>query len=94
MKNKIYLSLVVVAFLVSIISVSWTVSAQKASSAKQTWEYKIVTLYGTDTLPPPNLTQFNQMGNEGWELVTVLSEEYTVGSLKQRKADYYFKRAK
>jgi hypothetical protein len=94
MKNKIYLSLSAIVLLIGIISVSWTVSAEKASSAKQMWEYKIVTVYGTTTLPPPSLTQFNQMGDEGWELVMILPEDSTVGSSKQRKADYYFKRAK
>ena len=92
MRNKIYLSLVVVAVLLG--SIGWTASAQKTNFAKQTWEYKVHTVYGVNDLPPANLEQFNQMGAEGWELITVLLEQSTLGGSQQRKAMYYFKRAK
>ena len=59
MKNKINLSLVVVAILLGLASVGWTVSAQKTNTAKQTWEYKVVTVYGISDLPPANSEQLN-----------------------------------
>jgi hypothetical protein len=83
------LALAAVAFLCI---VGWGSKAQSASRAA--WEYKVVTLYGTNDTPPPNLTQFNQMGAEGWELVTALSEESTRVDKRQVKTDYYFKRAR
>jgi hypothetical protein len=91
MKNKIYLSLALVAMLCL---VGWTGFAQKSSHARLAWEYKVVAVYGTTELPPVNLTQFNQMGAEGWELVSILSEDFTRNGSQQRKAEYYFKRAR
>lgn len=73
--------------------VGWSSRAQ--SSSKTTWEYKVVTIYGTNDIPPPNLNQFNQMGTEGWELVTIRSEEEVSRSgANHRRAEYYFKRVK
>lgn len=72
--------------------VGWSSKAQ--SSSRTTWEYKVLTVYGTIDIPPPNLAQFNQMGAEGWELVAIYSEEFTRSDKRQRKAEYYFKRAK
>ena len=94
MKNKINLLLVLVAILIGLVSVGWTVSAQKTSSAKQMWQYKVVTVYGTNDLPPANSEQLNQMATEGWELVTILNEQFSRNGSQQRKAEYYFKRAK
>jgi hypothetical protein len=51
-------------------------------------------VYGTIDLPPANLNQFNQMGAEGWELVSILSDDFSRSGAQQRKAEYYFKRAK
>ncbi len=92
MKNKIYLSLVVVAILIG--SIGWTASAQKTNSAKQTWEYKTITVFGVDDLPPTSVEQLNRLGNEGWELVTILYQESDRNPSQRRKAEYYFKRAK
>ncbi len=92
MKNKIYLSLAIIAVLLG--SIGWTVSAQKTGSATQTWEYKVITVYGTNDLPPANPDQLNQMGTQGWELVTILPEQSTRNGSQQRKAEYFFKRAR
>ncbi len=92
MKNKIYLLLVVIAVVLG--SISWTVSAQKTNSAKQTWEYKTFGVFGTDTLPPTSAEQLNRLGDEGWELVTILYEQSNGAAFQQRKAVYYFKRPK
>ena len=88
-KSSWPLALIAVALLCL---VGWGGKAQSASRA--TWEYKVVTLYGTNDTAPPNLTQFNQMGAEGWELVTALSEESVRGDRRQVKTEYYFKRPK
>lgn len=92
MKNKIYLSLIVITIFLGL--VGWTTSAQKNDPAKQTWEYKVVTVYGTNDLPPAAPGQLNKMGTEGWELITILSKESTRSGSQQVQAEYYFKRAK
>ncbi len=94
MKNKINLLLVVIAIFTGLISVGWTVSAQKTNSAKQMWGYKVVTVYSTNDLPQADLEQLNQLGTEGWELVTILHEKFDRNGSQQHKAEYYFKRAK
>ena len=92
MKNKIYLLLVVIAVVLG--SISWTVSAQKTNSAKQTWEYKTITVFGVDSLPPTSAEQLNRLGSEGWELVTILYQESNSNPSQRHRAEYYFKRAK
>ncbi len=93
MKNKIYLSVALIAIFLG--SIGWSVSAQKTNSANQTWEYKVITVYGTnDILPPASSNQLNRMGTEGWELITILPEQSTRNGSQQRKAEYYFKRPK
>ncbi len=92
MKNKIYLSLIVITIFLSL--VGWTTPAQRTDPAKQTWEYKVVTEYGTNDLPPVNQDKLNKMGDEGWELITILSKQSTRSGSQQVQAEYYFKRAK
>lgn len=90
MKNKIYLSLIVITVFLGL--AGWTASAQKTNFTKQTWEYKVITEYGTNDLPPVNQDKLNKMGDEGWELITILSKQSTRS--QQVNAEYYFKRAK
>ncbi|MDT4897439.1 MAG: hypothetical protein QOH25_2516 [Acidobacteriota bacterium] len=91
MKIKSQWALVAAVVVVLLCLVGWGGRAQSATRA--TWEYKVITMYGTIDTPAPNLTQFNQMGDEGWELVTTRSEDFNRGS-NQRRAEYFFKRAK
>ena len=88
MKNKIYLSLIVITIFLGLIG--WTASAQKTNLAKQTWEYQVITEYGSNDLPPVNQDRLNKMGDEGWELITILSKQSTRS--QQVNAEYYFKR--
>jgi hypothetical protein len=76
-KNKLYLSLIM---LVLLALVAWTTRAQGQSSnpARQAWQYKIID-------DQPNMTQvMNQLGADGWELVTISPSHNT----------YVFKRVK
>jgi hypothetical protein len=69
----------------------WTSGANP--SAKVTWEYQVISVYGTSTTnPPPNVTQLNNAGREGWELVAIRSGNYPQPDSKQVRTDYYFKR--
>ena len=79
----------VVAIIATLFLVGWTSKAQRWSTD---WEYKIDTVYGFTELPPPNVQKFNELGDEGWELVTVRSEQFTRGDRVQTKLIYYFKR--
>lgn len=58
--------------------VGWTVNGQKQSAPRVVWEYKVVS--ETDKIP------LNDMGAQGWELVTV-----EMGGAQEV---YYFKRVK
>ena len=75
--NKLYLSLIMMVLLAL---VAWTNRAQGQSSnpARHVWEYKIID-------DQANVTQvMNQLGADGWELVTISPSHNT----------YLFKRAK
>jgi hypothetical protein len=69
--------------LVSLLCViGWTVSAQKHSAKRVVWEYKIESSTSEEV--------FNQLGAQGWELVTVSeTRQGESGNL-----NYCFKRAK
>lgn len=84
-------ALVVVAFFCLS---SWTTGANSSTTTtKTTWEYKVVSIYGpSETNPPPNPTELNNAGLEGWELVAVRSGNFPDAHSKQFRTDYYFKR--
>ena len=82
------LILVVVAFLCLS---DWTRGAN--TSSKTTWEYKVVSVYGSSaTNPPPSVNQLNNAGLEGWELIAIRSGNYPDAQANQVRTDYYFKR--
>ena len=86
-------NLMLVAVLALVCVVGWSVRAQ--SSAKVTWEYKVITSYGPSmTNPPTNVPELNKVGAEGWELLTIRSGEFPKQGSGQYKTDYFFKRAK
>ena len=77
MKTKTNWALAMFA-LVILIVVGWTVYGQKQSAPRVVWEYKVVS--ETDKI------SLNDMGAQGWELVTV-----EIGGAQEV---YYFKRVK
>jgi hypothetical protein len=88
-KSKLVLGFIAVALFCL---VGWSGKAQ--SSSRTIWEYKVLTSYGTNDTPPPSLDQFNQMGADGWELVTAVSEDATNTPRHQRRIENLFMRAK
>jgi hypothetical protein len=89
MKNRLYLSLIVVA---ALCLAGWTVHAQlqRSSPARQTWEYKTITMgrvasgavwssWSEDgkqlPLPVDAMVKRAELGNQGWELVAVNTME-------------------
>lgn len=78
MKSRAWLLIIIVGVLCL---TGWQVSSQQ----KQTtvWEYKIVE--PSSRIP---IKEMNDLGAQGWELVTVQFHENSGG------ADYYFKRAR
>jgi hypothetical protein len=86
--------LVVILALVALSCVvSWGVRAQ--SSSKVTWEYRVVSTYGPSiTNPPPNISELNEAGAKGWELVAIRSGEFPKVGSNQFRTDYFLKRAK
>ena len=82
--------LLVIAAVALLCLVGWSSAGQNSSKAE--WEYKVLTAYGYPETPLPNLTQLNELGKEGWELVTTRSEELQRGDRRQIKLEYYFKR--
>lgn len=73
MKNRLYLSLVLVAL---VCLVGWTAHAQlqRNSPARQTWDYIIV----QEGDGAPGAKQLNNLGTQGWELVSVVCTEASV----------------
>ena len=68
MKNRRFAALVA-AVLFCFIGFSVYAQGQRSNSVKQTWEYKVSTVFASSaeqTVPP-----MNQLGVDGWELVNV-----------------------
>jgi hypothetical protein len=63
--------------------IGWTGSAQKQNAKRTAWEYKIVTYTSEEA--------FNELGAQGWELVTVSETREGVSGII---LNYCFKRAK
>ncbi len=96
MKNRFYLSLIVVALLCLS---GWTAHAQlqRSSPARQTWEYMII-LEGDGATASK---QLNNLGTQGWELVSVVCTEASTfsdrlggGGGGTDHCYYYMKRAR
>jgi hypothetical protein len=62
----------------------WTIYAQKQNSTKVLWEYSVIFSYNNALLP----RMLNELGNQGWELVSVTETPTTDG----RTATVYLKR--
>ena len=89
MKNRLYLSLLLVVLLCV---VGWNVQAQlqRSGPAKQAWEYKSLvfiidaaaptrtTLYeDAKMVPGTPVTRMPELGAQGWELVSVAADNST-----------------
>ena len=80
------LSLLVLATLAA---VGWRARAHGAP--KVIWEYKIDTSYGVLRASPQKM---NELGAEGWELISVLETEERIGNVVNTRREYIYKRAK
>lgn len=65
----------------------WTSYAQQKQNTKVVWEYKIF------YVEADNAWKLSELGKEGWELVSVRTEEQMVGNVRQMKIYYYLKRS-
>ena len=86
--------LILILVVVAALSLAgWTNGA--STSVKTSWEYTVISTYGPSvTTPAPNVTQLNNAGAQGWELVAVRSAEFPEVGAKQVRTDYFFKRIK
>jgi hypothetical protein len=87
MKSTFSQMLFVVAVVIASL-LCWNVYAQDKQPNKVVWEYNLVTSRGDNVYP------ISQLGAEGWELVSIRSEEEMIGNIRQTKVHYYLKRAK
>ena len=87
MKFKIAL---VIAAIALVCLVGWSSKAE--SFSRDQWEYKLVTKYQYHDTAPQNVNEFNDLGSDGWELVTVLTTDVANSAHRQIKVSYYFKR--
>jgi hypothetical protein len=66
----------------------WSVKGQETPTQNVVWEHAIISSTGD------NSARLSQLGAEGWELVTVRSEEKFTGNFRQMEVTYYLKRGK
>jgi len=88
MKSKLY-SILLVAVIAAGSVFCWNVYAQKHQSPKVVWEYNLVTTMNGD-----NRTQLSELGSDGWELVSVRTEDRVIGNFHGTRVFYYLKRPK
>jgi len=98
-QNRFYVFVIAVVLVVVGLRVEFA-SAQRTSSAVQSWDYKVITVEEKDItatlswkedgrdLPGPvsALSKSKQLGADGWELISVIN-----GTLY---TNYWYKRAK
>ena len=89
MKTKFRIALVIAA-IAFVCLVGWNSKAQRLGTTN--WEYKVVTKWHHPEASSTNIQQLNDMGDEGWDLVTVISEDVMRGNLRHTKLSFYFKR--
>ena len=65
--------------------------ARAHGAARVIWEYKIDTSYDVRSASPQKM---NELGAEGWELISVLETEERAGNAAHVKREYIYKRAK
>ena len=87
MKSRLH-SMVLIALLAVGSVFCWNVYAEKKQSPNVVWEYNIVTLNGD------NGPRLSELGNDGWELTSVRTEERMIGNFRETKVFYYLKRPK
>ena len=87
MKSKTSQVLLVTALVVGSL-LCWTAYGQEKKGPKVVWEYNVVLFNGD------NMAQLNQLGAQGWEMVSVRTQEEQLGDFRQTKVYYYLKRAK
>jgi hypothetical protein len=83
MKQKVLWLLLIMA-IASASWAGWTGRAQ--GTPRNSWEYKVVPV--TDD----GATVLNDLGTEGWELVTIRTQEQSAGNVRYVRGYYYFKR--
>jgi hypothetical protein len=84
--TRLFLLLLVLSTLALI---GWGARAHGAS--RVIWEYKIDTSHGVLRASPQKM---NELGAEGWELISVLETEERVGNVVNARREYIYKRAK
>ena len=79
--------ILIVSFLLIASAFCLAVYAQKGQVAKIVWDYNVVSsITGDDP------TRLTQLGNDGWELTSIRTEEQMVGNYRQTRIYYYLKR--
>lgn len=59
----------------------------QAQTPKNSWEYRVVPVQRPEIQPA-----LSELGREGWELVTIRTEEKVTGPVRNTTDYYYFKR--
>ena len=85
MRRRIYLVLAVIVLLGL---VGWTSYGQKQNQSRTTWEY--ISVNGNDYQRFKGDATLNELGTQGWELVSVAT--YSPGDGAQSGTVFYFKR--
>lgn len=86
MKSRMHL-LLIIGVIAFYSLVTFARQDQKQAPPKPVWEHKVVAETKTHMT-----VDLNKLGAEGWELVTVRSDEEIIGNYHQTKVYYYLKR--
>ncbi len=85
--NQKWNRVLLVALLLVISVFSWAVYAEKKETVKTVWEYTVASSITGD-----DANRLTELGNHGWELTSVRTEEEMLGNFRQTRIYYYFKR--
>jgi hypothetical protein len=83
--SKINLLLLAIIVVASVLC--WNVYSAEKARNQTVWEYKVVRSMGD------NIAQLSELGNQGWELTSLRTEEEVHGSFRQTNIYYYLKRS-
>ena len=80
--------IILVVTLAAFSLIGWNVYGQDKKSSQVVWEYQVISFLGD------NPSGLSQLGEKGWELTSVRTEEEVTGNFRHTRVYYYLKRGR